>query len=364
MRSLFIALISILSVPAFAAETAINQSKAIQTSTFEAALPTGLVPFLGFGTGYTANSSISPVEGTPTSMKLLGSYYFPTFPIVADLGFGLNNSIFSHSVAPQQSAAGSVFEVAGRYNFPQRIQAGLVFNDLVNQGGAYSASQGDAQFLGLQALKEFNIGDQWLARGGVRAMTETNNTGASVNMFLIELQIGWNYSARRASASEVATAAAVQKTPATAIDRREPATALAPVPAASLLLKDRIKSSNKLALFAPSAATISATDKAYLKKLAAVLKANRQLYSQVKVHGFADISGTEAMNQKLSLHRAQAVRSTIASNSKLGRSNILAVGESDHTGSTHVVSTDRRVDIEFIGVKDEAKLRKAISTIQ
>jgi OOP family OmpA-OmpF porin len=66
-------------------------------------------------------------------------------------------------------------------------------------GFEYGANQGDAQFLGVQVLREFSLGDRFMGRVGARAMTCINVADNAVNMALIEFQLGWGGETRAAT---------------------------------------------------------------------------------------------------------------------------------------------------------------------
>jgi len=345
-------------------------------------LPRGWHPFLGLGVGYTPYQSQANVEGVPSSFKLLGSYYFKregrgVADAVFDLGGGLADQQFSQSAIGSRVTTSGVLEAAARYQWASRWQAGVVLNDFLNQGSAYRASQGDAHFAGVQALKEFDLGARWLARGGARLMTEINNTGPSVNMFLAELQLGWNPPAPTAPVAPVAAKTAKTATTATTVQAPRPAV---PPPLesrepeevervrsgsilSSLFYAQRSPDGEKLTTFDLSRADISNADRAYLQKLARVLRDNSDLYGRVVVHGYADVSGTEEFNRRLSQARAERVRKELAKSSGLPESRFASVGNGT-AGSKGILKTDRRVELEFVEVENTDALKKALSSIE
>lgn len=337
------------------AEQNVNSNSLQFTKEAVEAAPQGLLPFIGFGGGYTGNNTNVPVEGTPTSLKLLGSYYFAQ-PWVLDAGYGISNQQFSHSAAHDTAKSGSSLELAARYRFANAWQAGLVANQLFEMGSSYAASQGDAQFAGVQVLKDFSIARSWLARVGGRIMTETNNTGEMINMYMIDLQLGWNPYAQATSVKSVATQApaapmTTTTAPAAKLDMK-PASALKDINYASL------ENGNSL-FFKESSYALTAKDQAELKKLAANLKKNKNLYSKVEVHGYADISGPESLNKTLSEKRAAQVKTQLIKGG-LNKGSIVAIGNGS-SPSTQVLAQDRKVELILTGVKDEQALKKALS---
>lgn len=150
----------------------------------------GFAGYLTAGLGYSAYNSNLDVEGTPTSFKLLGSYVTTENTAVIDLGYGIQNQKFSQNAAIDNSISTGVLEFATRYQFESKWQLGAVANQFFNKGTNYGANQGDAQFGGVQLLREFSINGNYLARVGGRLMTSLNVDNESVNMALIDLQIG------------------------------------------------------------------------------------------------------------------------------------------------------------------------------
>lgn len=332
----------------------VNSSTLTFNSEAAEAAPQGLIPFLGFDGGYTGHNNDVPVEGTPTSLRLLGSYYFD-LPYVADLGYGFSNQQFSNSSAQNTAKTGSSLEAAARYRFANNWQAGVIADQFFGMGRSYAASQGDAQFIGAQGLKEFAFAKSWLARVGGRVMTETNNTGHMVNMYMLDLQIGWNpkavaTSVKSANANTVAApvVATTQPTTNTTASTQD-------------VNFNSLKNGNSI-FFAESSYKIGKKDEKNLSQLASVLKKNKDLFANVEVLGHADISGKDSLNQKLSAERAQNVKLALVK-AGLNQDSIVAVGKGAST-SREVLPQDRKVELIFTGVKDEAALEKALSTVR
>ncbi|XGC81578.1 OmpA family protein [Bdellovibrio bacteriovorus] len=348
----------------------------------EAAMkPRGLVPFLTLGGGYTGGDVLTDVESSPVSFKLLGSYYLEHQ--VYDVGYGVNNQQFikAEGTALDTATSGGVLELAARYKWDNRWQAGLVANHMFEQGRQLAAEQGDAQFVGLQALREFNITQAWLARVGARAMTLTNNTGDAVNMYLIDLQLGWNPQAYRAGVRQTAAENPVQRDPQAMMDEAneptsaqmtdtglrtkieparpvvaaQPEWALRDVSMANLMAGDAI-------MFEPSKTELAEEDQERLAQVAEALKENPDLVERIEVRGFADTSGDQETNQMLSRQRAEQVR-TILQENGLTEIDVVAVGMGSE-GATGNLDQDRRAELIFMGVKDEQALRDALSTVE
>ena len=371
-KIILIALLST-SFTAYAQDTA--TSSALQFSREESATaPRGLLPFLGLGGGYTGYELNNEVEGSPATLKLLGSFYLES-PWVMDIGYGVNNQQFIQSFGSQETAkTGGALEVAARYNFANRWQAGVVANQLYDQGTALTADQADAHFVGLQALKEFNVSHSWLARIGARAQALTNNTDGQVFMYMVDLQLGWNPGAYRPSVQQAATEETPLNVEDTALAEEplvnDPTLAAPPArpvaavePASAIQEISYAEIAGGTAIRFPTAQSqVAGQERTKVTQMAAALRDNADLFDRVEVRGYADTTGTKSVNQEISLQRAESVKNLLES-SGLSNVDIAAVGRGSGE-PTGVRAQDRRAEVIFIGVKDEAKLREVLSRIE
>lgn len=319
--------------------------------------PQGLLPYLALGGGYTGYDTNGAVEGSPATLKLLGSYYFER-PYVVDIGYGVNNQQFIQATGNRDTAmTGGAAELAARYRWDSRWQAGVVANHLFEQGKNFTADQGDAQFAGLQVLREFNMTSSWLARIGARAMGLTNNSGDLVTMYLVDLQIGWNPGAYKPSVRQTTMEdSPVRREPARPIAQAEPTSPLRDIAFTSLLSDERAIQ------FPTSRVALSAQDQQKLSRVAKALNENKELFERVEVHGYTDATGSASINQRISQERANQVRSVLRKGG-LRDVNVMAMGRGS-AESTGDMAADRRAELVFIGVKDEAKLREVLSNIE
>lgn len=328
-------------------------------------IPRGFLPFIGLGGGYTGYENFQEAEGTPSTIKLLGSWYLDT-PMVFDLGYGVNNQQFIHTSSAETARTEGAAEVAIRWLSDSRWQTGIVANQFFDQGDAYGADQADAQFVGLQVLKEFNMTPSWLARLGARAQSLTNNTDGLVMMYLVDLQIGWNPGAYRTSV-RAESAEATPPTDDLVEDAMQtpaaPARPVAVQPASiDELSYSAIAATGGAITFSSARASVTSRDQARLDKIAKVLNENPDLVEKVEVRGYADASGSEEINERISQERAMSVRSALQK-SGLNDVDVVAVGKGA-TDSTGIKAQDRRAELVFIGVKDEDALRRALSDVE
>lgn len=170
-----------------------------QTGTSESApgyagriLPSGWTGFAAISSGYTANIDAIPVEGVPSSIKLLGSYYLMSDRGVYDLGVGAHTQTFIDSGAVEDSISTTMMELAARFQFESRWQLGAVYNQFFDRGTNYFSNQGDAMFGGVQLVKEVTVGDNTNMRIGLRAMRDLNTDDQDIDMAQLDLAFGWN----------------------------------------------------------------------------------------------------------------------------------------------------------------------------
>jgi len=154
--------------------------------------PEGWASFIEISSGYTADNDEVPVEGVPSSVKLLGSYYTPSTAGVFDLGIGTHTQTFIDDFARDESTTTAVMELAARYQFETRWQLGVVYNQFFDRGENYFSNQADAMFGGLQLLKEFSLGTDTHMRLGLRAMRDINTENQDIDMAQLDLAIGYD----------------------------------------------------------------------------------------------------------------------------------------------------------------------------
>lgn len=168
--------------------------------------PYGWAPFVSGSGGYTAENEDLNVEGRQQSLKGIASYYTDGAKGVFDVGFGSVMQRFDDEVVLDRELNANVMELAARYHTSGRWQYGVVTNTYFDAGANFGADQADAIFGGVQLMKEFSLNQNFLARFGVRAMTDVNVEDEDVNMGMIDLQIGWHPNLRaRAETTTIET---------------------------------------------------------------------------------------------------------------------------------------------------------------
>ena len=156
-------------------------------------LPEGIAGFVELSSGYTANNDKIPVEGVPSSIKILGSYYTINEHGVFDLGVGTHTQTFIDSGRTEASTTTTVMEAAARYQFENRWQFGVVYNQFFDRGKNYFSNQADAEFGGLQLTKEMTIGGgDTNLRIGIRAMRDINTDNHDIDIAMLDVAFGMN----------------------------------------------------------------------------------------------------------------------------------------------------------------------------
>lgn len=353
MKSIICALLFIPLSAALALDPATSK---MQVSSEETATVKGLKPFVGLDLGYTNYSDKADVEGIPSSVKVLGSYYLDLAPVVLDAGLGFNQQKFSQSAVTDRNVSGTSLELAARYEFAHNWQVGGVENTLFNQGPSYTAKQADVQLVGFQVLKQFPVNKSWLARVGARVMTGIN-TDTRINMALIDLQLGWNPNGETHSQVQEAQI----NLPARPVVQAAPASALQ-----SILARERMTAKNFLH-FAPNQAKISKLDNQRLATLAHKLKGSA-LFSSIEVVGHTDKTGLEKKNLPLSQKRSEAVAAALKkAGLPVAQLQAKGVGSVQPLIETNVKAqmfVNRRVELRFNDVKDEAALSAILKSVR
>lgn len=308
--------------------------------------PEGFIPFIVLGLGYMDRSDRYETEGVPLQMKLMGSYYSPNYFLVGDLGLGIDHQSYSQD-QNGRSTTQAVLEAAGRYEFAERLSAGVVFNLLSGEGDKIGSNSENAFFWGLQLVKEFPL-KSWnvesLARVGARISTDVNIPGERVNVFMLEASMGFPNFERRDP---------------TVVKSYRPVSQPAPqLIVLSQLLKDPSNTQ-----FGLNSADLNQGQASYLDRLAQALQNNPGLVREIYVVGHADESGSQRLNMQLSKKRAEEVARRLR---QAGLSQVDI--KVDWKGSSLPVNRvnleeNRRVEVRFLGVRDDHQLNQLLRAL-
>lgn len=356
MKSLLLSLSMVLVASAALALDTNTTSATLAVPGSSADNPSGFVPFISTGVGYMGPNDTLQTEGTPSNIKILGSYYFAA-PVVADFGVGLMNQKFTQSEGTKENISGEVYELAARYKFANRWQAGAIINSFAGNSDRFASSDSQlTTFAGVQVAKEFTIAHELVLRTGARLMTDVGINNEMVNFGMIDLAIGWAPTKTSTSTQQpevtAPTAAAVI-----------PTAMETPAPAAIYEIK-----SQKLGGFKTGKAAYAKEQAAYMSALSKVLAQNSNLFEKVEVVGHADKIGKHESNRILSNQRAEGVATALIK-SGLAKTKIetLAKAETEpliDSLKPEALKQNRRVELKFYGVKDQAALEKVLSQLK
>lgn len=314
--------------------------------------PQGLWPFIGLGLGVTDSNTSIRTGGVPMHVKVLGSYYFQETPWVADAGIGLHNEFLTQNGKDSDTIQSLYTEFAGRYEFTNKWQLGAIWNTLVDNPDRYkSNTENLASFIGVQALKEFTWNKEYLVRVGGRAMTDVGISGETIDTVMAELQVSFG-------PSESSNPNIIR------VEETRPET-IAPHLARQAMATIEIDARN--VNFESASTKPVRGSQVYLKRLARALSDNRHLFDKVEVIGHADQRGPNTYNDKLSQRRAQAISEALVS-AGLSRNQIQTKARGKHqlltsSMSPSALQRNRRVELEFEGVKNQEALKNVIDSV-
>lgn len=344
------ALIIFTSVPTMAQETNVLALKP-EIQRGDVYNPQGLWPLLGVGVGLTDDGGSVRTGGIPTHIKLLGSYYFATAPWIADLGLGFHNQVLTQSGEGSDSIQSLYTEVAARYKLANRWQVGGLWNTLLDNPDRYQSNTNNfASFMGVQALKEFTWDQQYLVRVGGRVMTDIGISGTTVDTVMLEMHVSFGPNAQPEVVDQP-----VEK----------------PAPMAPHLATRAVQTFTLdpgPVNFDTDSVRLVRTSDAYLKRLARALALNRHLFDRVEVVGHADQRGSDQYNLQLSLRRAGAISDKLIA-AGVNQGQISPVGRGRREPLTSSMSPtallrNRRVELEFQGVKNKEALKNIIDSVK
>ena len=343
------------SLCAFAAENSVLSLKP-EVQRGDMYNPQGLWPFLGLGLGMMDSNDTIRTGGIPTHFKLLGSYYFQA-PWVADFGIGMHNEFLTQNGSGSDTVQSLYTELAARYELSNRWQLGAIWNTLVDNPDRYhSNTENLASFMGVQVMKEFTYNGEYLVRAGGRAMTDVGISGETIDTVMAELEVSFG-----PAGAHVASAPPPAPAPAPVVQSQPLA------PHLDTMAMQTYQIEPKPVNFESDSTKLTASSHAYLNRLARTLAANSELFDRVEVVGYTDQRGPDRYNDKLSMRRAQAISNSLIS-AGVSKRQVKAVGKGKSnlltTATTPVaLSKNRRAQLEFQGVKNQAALKSLIDSV-
>lgn len=335
--------------------------------------PVGWFPFIGLAGGYMSPSDTHLTGGRPSELRLLGSHFSESRHRVFDFGFGIMTDSFSQKSTVQNNfISGGVAEVAWRYNPANRWQFGPVVDAYIGGGSRYGSTDPTwTSFGGLQLLKEFPIKGESLFRLGVKALNDLSISGSNVNMVMLDLQ--WGFGAKQ-SAPQVGQTEVIEETIIGEIipvmeapdmvyggdeSRRVIET---DANARTLTIRDE-----RRLQFKTGSAMLNARNREFVEMIGAAIAQRPDLYKSIEVVGFADQTGTDAINMKISEARALFVGGLLRQGGLDNSKVVLSwKGASEPLYQSLLpedLQQNRRVDIIFHGVANQDELSDYLSSL-
>ncbi len=317
--------------------------------------PHGWWPFFSTQMGLMDYSGRSGADdGHAIAFKGLMSFYNSERSWVFDGGVGLYNT------GAKDVVTTGLVEAAARFRFRPRWELGPVGTVFIGNGDKLGSSADNfTSFVGASILHDIPLQNGHLLRAGGRFQSDVGIPNQTANLFLFEIHYGFDWSNSSSALTSSAAAPSASEESPSSTQEIPQAAALAP----HLADANRLEVLNwpkQGLLFAPRQVEPNSTDQRRLAALVEELMGNVNLVEGVKVVGHADQVGNEYTNSMLSLARAQAVANILIF-SGMPQSKVVTLGRGEQDPITRSrIDANRRVELEFFGVKDNNKLNSVL----
>ena len=391
--------VSLFASIAMAQESQKTTMGAPQPSSMNVNDPMGWFPFIGLSGGYMSPNDDLLTEGTPGDLKVLGSYFSESRRGVFDVGLGFMSESFTQKSTLQDNyISGGVAELAWRYNSTNRWQIGPVVNTFIGGGERFASTDPDlTTFAGLQIIKEIPVKGSNMFRIGLKGLGDLSIPDADISTVMLDLQWGFGKEqtgpdvaagpgdldrttagtsgATSDTSSEMASGtdeSARSDTPRTVVDAGMDEGPTFGLNARRVIETD--PSNNALILrndgrlqFNSGSATLTGINADFVERLGNNLANRADLFDRVEVIGYADQTGSRQINDRISKNRADSVVKQLQAGG-LDRSKI----RTSWRGSSELLyqsllpedmQQNRRVDLKFHGVKDQAALEQLLQDL-
>lgn len=350
--------------------------------------PVGWFPFIGLSGGYMSPNDDLLTEGTPGDIKIIGSYFGESRRSVVDLGLGFMGESFSQKSPTQNNfISGGIAELAWRYNSTDRWQIGPVINTFIGGNGRYGSTDPElTTFAGLQLVKEIPVKGLNIFRVGLKGLGDVSIPDADISTVMLDLQ--WGFGAEQ-TAPEVAqtesgltdttsdTTLGMQEGERSDVPRSMTEAGAAEGATYGMNARRVIETdptNNAVILrndarlqFNSGSATLTGANDDFVQAIGSELSSRSDLFDRVEVIGYADQTGSRQVNNKISKARAQSVAKSLQDGG-LERSKIRSSwkGSSEPLYQSMLpedLQQNRRVDLKFHGVKDQAALEQLLQSL-
>lgn len=350
--------------------------------------PVGWFPFIGISGGYMSPNDNILTEGSPGDVKIIGSYFGESRRSVLDVGLGFMGQNFTQkSTVKNNFISGGIAELAWRYNSTNRWQIGPVVNTFIGSGGRYASTEPDlTTFAGLQLVKEIPVKGKNMFRVGLKGLGDLSIPGADISTVMLDLQWGFGHEqkAPEVSQMEPPTGTTGGTTPSgTDESQRSDVSgamrekglsegATYGVNSRRVIETDPTRNAvilrNDARLQFPSGSTsLSGVSEDFAQKIGDALASRSDLFDKVEVIGYADQTGSKKANTKISKARAHSVMNGLRKGG-LDPKKIQTSwkGSSEPLYQSMLpedLQQNRRVDLKFHGVKDQAALEQLLQSL-
>ncbi len=329
--------------------------------------------FIGANFGYSMISTEGSLNnndknGFQFNAKLVGSRYFDHW--LADIGVGWFYNRQSgdnpFSVPPGGKVTvttwAGLLELSPRYRLDEHWQIGPVFNGLFGTDVSFdenvSASGQNFSLLGGLRGQYETDGENTRWRYGLQALTDITITARQAWLFQLDIQFGFP----------------LKKSPAEE-PKSTPAPVAAPVrPKAPQFAEVTPEKKVKIYLgeavlrFQTAKSTLRPSSKEILTKVAKYLKGSSKAWGSMRIEGHADKRGKVSYNEKLSLSRANAVKTELTklglSSKKLQTQGFGPHRPIDPADDLEAYALNRRVELWLDGVADPDAIVRDLNALK
>jgi outer membrane protein OmpA-like peptidoglycan-associated protein len=357
-------LILLFSNTLYAQEGTITSTKTYEKSPwwFFAGINFGL---LDMSTDLKARGEIDK-DGFHSSLKGALNYYQDQYVLDFGLGWFYNEMSGKNSAQEVTTVSKSLFfEFVPRLIFADHFQIGPMLSLLFASDVSFSQElpgskeQNSALFGGVSFVYEWNQKAP-VFRVGLNAQKDIGIDDRSVGIYTAFFQVGFDVFNKRKPSEVQSETYTPYDGP---IPRRDDVAVVTGPNSVDLVLAE-----DDGVYFDFDSYEVKPRVKAYLKKLANVLKDKKNTWDNLIVEGHTDNRGSKAYNMTLSLNRALAVKDTLKENG-VANSKMKARGYGfsrpvDLANNERAWAKNRRVEFRFTGVNDPYGLTKKINGIK
>lgn len=305
--------------------------------------PDGWWPFLTSNLGLFS-SEVSDQNQSGYSLQFKGtiSYYDLMNQMVVEGGLGVQTADLN-----ERQVSSPLIDLAGRYQFAPRWEAGPAATFFIGNGDRYgSSSNAITTFAGASVLHRIPLENGDLLRLGARLMTDVGIPNQAANLFLFEVH--WSFGGSKVSRlsqtsdqDQLWQDQEIQSVDPLVRSGHLASRALARWRAPQMAYSTRQVEPNSI-------------DKSHLTRLAQEFRDQPELAQKIRVIGHADERGSSYSNLLLSRARAQAAANIlILAGVPQSRVEVIARGSTQpisQQGNSMGWDQNRRVEIELIGV--------------